>query len=94
MAEVPEGIPKHFVWRRVRHRIVKGEGPERIAPEWWRTLGTAVPAGIHAQPYAVARDYYHLENETGSRFWVFRAGLYQSADPHNPPRWFIHGLFG
>ena len=95
MAEVPEGIPKHFVWRRVRHRVVKGEGPERITPEWWRTLGAAAPEGNTAQPNtAPARDYYHLENETGSCFWVFRAGLYQSADPQKPPRWFVHGLFG
>lgn len=88
MAEVPEGIPKHFIWRRVRHLVVKGEGPERIEPEWWRGLGVTQPN------IAATRDYYHLENESGARFWVFRAGLYQSTEAQGPPRWFVHGLFG
>jgi protein ImuB len=36
------------------------------------------------------RDYYAIEDETGRRFWVFRAGLHGGA---RPPRWFIHGVF-
>ena len=40
MAEVPEGPPARFTWRRVMHRILKAQGPERIAPEWWRSLGS------------------------------------------------------
>jgi protein ImuB len=36
MAEVPDGPPRGMIWRRVRYRIVKARGPERIAPEWWR----------------------------------------------------------
>lgn len=35
-AEIPEGPPASFRWRRMRHRIAAAEGPERIAPEWWR----------------------------------------------------------
>ena len=38
LAEVPEGPPARFTWRRVTRRVVKAEGPERIAPEWWRGL--------------------------------------------------------
>lgn len=38
LAEVPEGPPARFTWRRVTRRVVKAEGPERIAPEWWREL--------------------------------------------------------
>jgi protein ImuB len=38
LAEIPEGPPARFTWRRVTHRVVKSEGPERIAPEWWRSL--------------------------------------------------------
>ena len=38
IAEVPEGPPARFTWRRVLHCIVKAEGPERIAPEWWQSL--------------------------------------------------------
>ncbi|MEM9357884.1 MAG: DNA polymerase Y family protein [Pseudomonadota bacterium] len=43
MAEVPEGPPARFTWRRVMHRILKAQGPERIAPEWWRSLGSYAP---------------------------------------------------
>ena len=38
LAEIPEGPPARFTWRRVTRRVVKAEGPERIAPEWWREL--------------------------------------------------------
>ncbi len=38
MAEVPDGPPLRFTWRRVDHRVVAAEGPERIAPAWWRAL--------------------------------------------------------
>ena len=38
IAELPEGPPAQFQWRRVRHRITRANGPERIAPEWWRDL--------------------------------------------------------
>jgi protein ImuB len=38
IAEIPEGPPARFTWRRVTRRVVKAEGPERIAPEWWREL--------------------------------------------------------
>jgi protein ImuB len=59
---------------------MRGEGPERIAPEWWR-----------AAPGAPTRDYYRLEDSHGRRFWVFRDGLHGMDEA--PPRWFLHGLF-
>ncbi|MEQ9198897.1 MAG: DNA polymerase Y family protein, partial [Rhodospirillales bacterium] len=37
---VPEGPPAQLVWRRQTHRVVRSEGPERIAPEWWRQRST------------------------------------------------------
>jgi protein ImuB len=40
IAEVPEGPPARFTWRRTTRRVVKTEGPERIAPEWWRLRGS------------------------------------------------------
>ncbi|CAN7248031.1 DNA polymerase Y family protein [Phyllobacterium sp. LjRoot231] len=78
--EVPDAAPARFVWRRVQHIITLAEGPERIAPEWWRE---------HAG--ALTRDYYRLEDNRGRRFWVFREGLYERGDP--TPRWFLHGIF-
>jgi protein ImuB len=81
LAEVPDGPPLRFRWRRVLHEVARAEGPERIAPEWWR-CGNAAPA---------TRDYYRIENAHGHRFWVFREGLYE--DQTTRPRWFLHGLF-
>ncbi len=80
VAEVPDGPPLRFRWRRVLHRVVAAEGPERIAPEWWRSE--------KAPP---TRDYYRIEDTDGRRFWVFRAGLYERET--GAPRWFLHGLF-
>ncbi|MDX2158080.1 MAG: DNA polymerase Y family protein [Hyphomicrobiaceae bacterium] len=93
IAELPEGAPLQFVWRRVPRRIVKSEGPERIAPEWWRHVG------MPSCRRSATRDYYRLEDATGARYWVFREGLYGRAeedcdeDDGEGPRWFMHGLF-
>lgn len=78
LAEVPDGSPLRFRWRRVLHEVVRAEGPERIAGEWWRA------------PDQKTRDYYRVEDRQGRRFWLFRQGLFTDEDP---PRWFIHGLF-
>lgn len=79
LAEVPDGPPLRFRWRRVLHQVARAEGPERIASEWWRDQD--VPT----------RDYYRVEDEAGRRFWLFRAGLYDR-EAHEP-RWYLHGLF-
>ena len=80
LAEVPDGPPLRFRWRRVLHEIARAEGPERIAPEWWRD-----------GPQPPTRDYYRVEDTEGRRFWLFRAGLYEGGGEQ--PRWFLHGLF-
>ena len=36
LAEVPDGPPLRFRWRRVLHDVAAIEGPERIAAPWWR----------------------------------------------------------
>src|SRR5262245_25573307 len=36
IALVPEGPPRQFRWRGVLHQVADSDGPERIAPEWWR----------------------------------------------------------
>lgn len=79
LADIPDGPPKRFVWRRASHQVVKSEGPERIAMEWWRDAG------------ANTRDYFQVEDEEGRRFWLYRDGLYNRET--NEPRWFMHGLF-
>ena len=36
LAEVPDGPPQRFIWRRLPRRVVRADGPERISPAWWR----------------------------------------------------------
>lgn len=83
LAEVPDGPPRRFRWRRTLHQVRLAEGPERIAPEWWRRKGGALHGGL-------SRDYYRVEDSDGRRFWLFRHGLY---DESAAPDWYLHGLF-
>lgn len=96
IAEVPDGPPLRFRWRRMSVRVALAEGPERISPEWWRHVsreaGGAMAKDITknmARDIAGdiardTRDYYRLEDDLGRRFWVYRAGLYQNL-PHEMP---------
>ena len=91
MAEVPDGPPLLFTWRRVRRRVARAAGPERIEPEWW-----AGGAGAGGRDEAV-RDYYRIEDADGRRYWLYRAGLYgdpEAGSTGDSPRWFVHGLYG
>jgi protein ImuB len=80
IAEVPEGPPITFRWRRALHRVSRAEGPERIEAEWWIDGEAANP-----------RDYFRIEDQGGRRFWLYREGLYGAGTL--PPRWFMHGVF-
>jgi protein ImuB len=76
----PDGYPRRFRWRGALHEVVRVEGPERIAPEWWREKGTAR-----------LRDYYRIEDDRGRRYWIYRAGL--AGDGRGGlPGWFLQGL--
>jgi len=40
------------------------------------------------------RDYFRVEDKSGLRFWLFRAGLYRDLAPGGAaPTWFVHGMF-
>ncbi|MFL6734936.1 MAG: DUF6504 family protein [Sphingomicrobium sp.] len=78
----PEGVPRRFVWRRAVHDIARVEGPERIAPEWWRQA-----------PNTRLRDYYRVEDDAGRRYWIYREGLVGDGRG-GAPEWYLHGLFG
>jgi protein ImuB len=81
-APVPDDPPIVFRWRGQARRVRRAEGPERLAEEWWRRApGDSQPAHV--------RDYYRVEDDTGARYWLFRAGLYGGEEP---PRWWLHGL--
>ncbi|HTQ81936.1 MAG TPA: DNA polymerase Y family protein [Pseudolabrys sp.] len=83
VAEVPDGPPLRFRWRRALHEVIAAEGPERIEGAWWSE---------HGGP---ARDYFRVEDRAGLRFWLFRAGLYRDLAPGAaaPPGWFLHGMY-
>jgi protein ImuB len=77
----PEGFPQRFRWRGEVRDVVRAEGPERIAPEWWRERSTAR-----------LRDYYRIEDATGRRYWIYRHGL--AGDGRGGvPEWFLQGLY-
>jgi len=82
IAEVPDGPPVQFHWRRHRHDVSHAKGPERIALEWWRA-----PKALEHH----ARDYYQVEDAEGRRFWLYRDGLYEQLP--STPQWYIQGLF-
>jgi len=76
-ALLPDHPPALFLWRKVRHRVAKADGPERITPEWW-----------NGDTGSATRDYYRVETEQGGRFWIFR-----DAPTAEGGRWWIHGFF-
>ena len=76
-APIPDYPPMLFRYKGRLHTIKKADGPERIEQEWW------LDEGQH-------RDYYCVEDEAGSRYWVFRSGHYTEEKSY---QWFIHGFF-
>ena len=81
LALLPDHPPRRFSWRGRLHRVVAGDGPERIVGEWWRR---------DAEMGAV-RDYFLVEDDAGGRYWVFRRG--DGLDPGTGDLgWWVHGL--
>ena len=76
----PDGLPQRFRWRGDVREVVRVEGPERIAPEWWRARSTMR-----------LRDYYRIEDAHGQRFWIYRQGI--AGDGRGGmPDWYLQGL--
>lgn len=88
IAELPDGAPARFTWRRLSRRVTRADGPERLSPEWWRPR----PDGRQVR----TRDYYRVEDDSGGRYWLFREGLYgreYSGEPEErTPSWWMHGV--
>ena len=76
----PDGYPKRFRWRGGVHEVTRVEGPERIAPEWWRERG-----GTRL------RDYYRIEDDRGRRYWIYRLGIVGDGRG-GAPDWYLQGL--
>ncbi|WP_258047781.1 Y-family DNA polymerase [Sphingomonas citri] len=83
LAELPDQPPKRFTWRGESHVVVRGDGPERIAGEWWRRRGER----------DAVRDYYQVEDEAGRRYWLFRRGDGERGATGDLS-WYMHGTFG
>jgi len=83
MALLPDHPPVWFTWRGVRRRVSRTDGPERVYGEWWK-----------ADPELEAvRDYFQVEDESGERYWIYRAG--DGEDPATGShKWFLHGIYG
>ena len=105
-ADFPDGAPAQFRWRRNLHVIVRTEGPERIAMEWWRhrdettTRRTRIREAASAAAghrclkrdgSVLTRDYFRAEDRQGVRYWIYREGIF--AREVRDFRWFLHGLF-
>jgi protein ImuB len=67
-----DGRPVAFTWCSQVHRLSHTVGPERIAGQWW-------------QGHRKTRDYFDVEDDQGSRFWIFRV--------NESGKWFVHGEF-
>jgi protein ImuB len=80
IAEVPDGPPIRFRWRKILHQVTRSEGPERIVDQWW---GKSVSRQT--------RDYFRIEDDKGHRYWLFREGLYERET--DKPKWYLHGQF-
>ncbi len=89
IADLPDGAPALFTWRRVARKVTRADGPERLSPEWWRPR----PDGRQSR----TRDYYRIEDDQGLRYWLFREGLYgadySGRDDERAPSWWMHGMF-
>lgn len=83
VALLPDHPPVTFTWRGIRRRVRCADGPERIFGEWWKCDAEL----------ATVRDYFRVEDETGERFWIYRAGDGEDSATGSQ-RWFLHGIFG
>jgi len=79
VALLPDAPPSLLRLGRASWRVARAEGPERIAPEWWRD-----------RPERPFRDYYRVELASGARLWVCRSGV---AVPGEATTWWLHGRF-
>ena len=94
IAELPDGAPARFTWRRVSRKVARADGPERLSPEWWRPPSQG-QGPLGRQPRT--RDYYRVEDDQGLRYWLFREGLYGAeyagGVEERAPSWWMHGMF-
>ncbi|MEC3947752.1 hypothetical protein [Sphingobium sp. HWE2-09] len=57
IALLPDHPPVQLVWRGMRRKVKRADGPERIYGEWH----------VSDEEWLSVRDYFLVENETGAR---------------------------
>lgn len=72
IALAPEGVPAQFKVQQQPYKVVQHWGPERLESGWWRGP-------------SVRRDYFRVETEHGSWWWIYR-----DMQTNN---WYLHGVF-
>jgi protein ImuB len=77
VCDEPNGPPVRLHWNRRLYLLVHAAGPERISTAWWQETGS------------VHRDYYQVETQSGSRFWLFR----DTRQSESQNTWYLHGVF-
>ena len=77
----PGGAPARLTWRGRTLAVRASEGPERIAPAWWRQDPLTGPH---------ARDYFKVQDETGRWLWLYRQRSEDDRHLDAAP-WFMHG---
>lgn len=108
LAELPDGPPLRFRWRRAFYEVARAEGPERIAAEWWRLPFGLGPEGAPPSddaptaedlappearlPEAVATRDYFRVEARDGRRFWIFRAGLFSRETLRP-RWFLHGLF-
>lgn len=83
LAEVPDGPPLRFIWRRVPHAVTRADGPERLAPEWWTWTAPPPPS---ASPEGIDRKWLKPKLDPradAALIAKIRAEL-EAADPGEP----------
>jgi protein ImuB len=75
-------LPDRFRLDAVVHRVVRCWGPERIETGWWNGP-------------CIRRDYYRIETDRGSWWWIFRTLVPQSQRSASKQTscWMLHGRF-
>jgi protein ImuB len=109
VAEVPDGAPVRFRWRRRIHHVTRVEGPERIAAPWWREPAlrlAGLPPAAHPDAWLQGDPLQGtlqgaLHNPTRDYFRVetnegLRLWLFRAGlygAETSRPAWYVHGLF-
>jgi protein ImuB len=104
IAEVPDGPPHRFRWRRKLHEVRLYEGPERIAAEWWHLQskpllfrggegGGVSSGGLDARASLLAQPRHH-PNPSRLREGLLTRDYYRIEDARGRRYWlFRHGLY-